>query len=116
MKSTANAMTNELTGAGLSPQTTTALGEMIAYVLPVITAAAVALWRRAAGKSKLQSIIIEAIVRGINSGKDTIGEENTQMVKRAVKDEAQQAGVQQHLEKIVTKVNAESNGLDGGHI
>lgn len=112
-------MTNELTGA-LSPQATNMAGELLSYFieygLPVIAAALGALLRRSMKKSAVLQKAVEAAVRGINSGKDSIGEENTQVIKRAVKNEAEQAGVQPHLDKIVAKVNAETNGVDGGHI
>lgn len=112
-------MTNEMTGA-FSPQATNLMGEVLSYFieygLPVIVAALVALLRRSAKKSAILQKAVEAAVRGINSSKETIGEENTQIVKKAVQDKAVEAGVEPHLAQIVDKVRSDPNGLDGGHI
>lgn len=109
-------MTNDIPNLGLSPQANALIGEFVTYVVPIITAALLALWRRAAGKSKLQSKIIEAVVKGIDAGSKEVGDGDTQIVKKAVKAEATAAGVEEHLQKVVDKVKSETNGIDGGHI
>ena len=102
------AMTNAPVFVGLPHEANTAVGEVIAWLAPIILATVMALWRRTAVKSKLQMTIIKAIIKGIETGSQELGEDDTQIVKRAVKDEAVAAGVQQHVAKIVETVKREN--------
>lgn len=108
--------TNEV--ALFSPAVKSQLVEMLVTFLTFALPILIALWRRAASNSKLQTAIIDAMVRGIEKSSDKIGDRDTVFVKKAVQQEAVKAGVEQHVEKVVEKVTTKmdeekTNGKNG---
>lgn len=91
------------------------LTEIISTILAIAIPVLLALWRRSASKSKLQSTLIDAMVRGINAGTEQIRDADTNVVKRAVKDEVAQAGpqAQAQLKQAVERVKSEDNNENG---
>lgn len=91
------------------------LTEIVSTVLAIAIPVLLALWRRSAAKSRLQTTLIDAMVRGINSGTEQIRDSDTNVVKRAVKDEVAQAGpqAQAQLKQAVERVKSEDNNENG---
>lgn len=110
--------TNELGGIieVVAPAATNFLLEVLSSFMAIAIPVLIAFWRRSAIKSKLQRTMIEALVRGIEKSTENMDSGDTAFVKRTVKSEAQKAGVEPQVQKIVdqvTKETDEQNARDG---
>lgn len=99
-------LSTNITGIGnaVAPAVAGMIQEIVATFVAVIIPVLVAFWRRSASKSKIQTAIIDALVRGIEKSSDQIGQGETAFIKQTVKAEAIQAGVADHVDKAVKQV------------
>lgn len=80
-----------------------AISTGLAIAIPVL----IAFWRRSAVNSKLKSTVIDALVRGIEKSTENMNNTDTAFVKEVVRNEAENAGVEKHVEKAVDKVTTQ---------
>src|SRR5678815_2053661 len=76
------------------------VSEIVSGILIVVIPFMIQLWR----KSRIKSAVINALVRGVENSKQDISSDDTAFVKKAIRTEAVDAGVQQHVDKAVKEV------------
>ena len=77
-----------------------AISEIVSGILLVVVPVMIQMWR----KGRIKQAVINALVRGVENAGDSIGDGETAFVKRSIRKEAVDAGVQLHVAEAVKEV------------